>query len=129
MKDWLNSVLARIADGTLLPAAYFRELDCDAVGEARDGDPRFEKNWMKLFSEMEKRWDTTDVDDEIADLVDELREVSFLAAGSATGYHDIASNVSDDLDLVARSRLVGLSDPFLDDLWAAYDRGEYPLPR
>ena len=29
---WLNSVLSRIADGTLLPSAYFRPLDCKLYG-------------------------------------------------------------------------------------------------
>ena len=32
METWLNTVLSRINDGTLLPAAYYRELDCDAAG-------------------------------------------------------------------------------------------------
>jgi hypothetical protein len=36
--------------------------------------------------------------------------------------------VSDDLDLIMRSRLVGLQDPFLDRLWREYEQGEFPAP-
>ena len=52
-------------------------------------------------------------------------------SGRCPERHDnmrIASYVSDDLNLVIRGKLLGLSDDLLDHLWRAYDRGEFPGP-
>jgi predicted membrane-bound mannosyltransferase len=66
---------------------------------------------------------------EIRELVGVIRRESFLAVSRATRQHEIASYVSDDLDLIVRARLVGASSGFIGELWEAYDRGEFPHVR
>ena len=42
--------------------------------------------------------------------------------------HEIASYVSDDLDLIARGEALGLSHPLLAWLWESYEKGQFPVP-
>ena len=128
METWLTSVLGQIADGTLLPAAYYAGLDCDAALDARDRDGEFDRGWMRACDRVEARWDTVAVGPGPRALAEDIRREAFVAVSRATGGHEIASYVSDDLDLIVRGRLVGLADQFLDRLWRDYERGEFPAP-
>lgn len=126
--EGLNSVLSRIADGTLLPAAYFRRLDCDAALDARDSDTAFAAEWAREFERVGKRWAAAAITAEARGAAEDIRKESFLAVSRATRQHEIASYVSDDFDLIVRGRLVGAAGGFLGQLWAVYDRGEFPRP-
>jgi hypothetical protein len=128
VKEWLTAVLARVADGTLLPTEYYSALDCDAAVDARDRGGEFDLAWVSAFNQLERLWKGAEVESELRTLAEDIRHQGFLAVSRATGQHEIASYVSDDLDLIARGRLVGLNDPFLDRLWQDYERGEFPSP-
>ena len=128
MDAWLNSVLARIANGTLLPAAYYNRLDCDAALAVRDSEEAFDAAWTRQFEQVENLWATADVPAAARSLAEDIRRESFLAVSSATGQHEIASYVSDDFDMIVRGRLVGAQDGFIKDLWDVYERGEFPVP-
>jgi hypothetical protein len=128
VKAWLASVLARIRDGTLLPAPYYAGLDCDAAVDARDRDGEFDLAWVRACDQVDRLWQAAQVEPEVRAVAEDIRREGFLAVSRATGQHEIASYVSDDLDLIARGRLVGLRDPFLDRLWYDYERGEFPAP-
>lgn len=128
MDEWLASVRARIADGTLLPAEYYARLDCDTALDARDTDTSFDAAWGRHYAEVDQRWAATAASAEVRALVEDIRRESFLAVSRATGQHEIAGYVSDDLDLIVRGRLVGLKAEFLEKLWSVYERGEFPQP-
>jgi hypothetical protein len=127
VEEWLNSVLARIRDGTLLPEPYYVRLDCDAALKARD-DHEFDAEWVRHLDEIDRLWASAAVTAEARALAEDIRRESFLAVSSASQQHEIASYVSDDFDLIVRSRLVGARARFLDQLWDVYDRGEFPRP-
>jgi hypothetical protein len=126
--DWLNSVSSRIADGTLLPAPHYGQLDCDAALDARDRDAEFDAEWVRQYQEIQRRWATASVTDEARAVADDIPRESFLAVSRATGQHDIASYVSDDFDLIVRARIVGAGSDFLDQLWDVYQQGDFPRP-
>jgi hypothetical protein len=126
--EWLNSVLTRIADGSLLPAAYYGRLDCDAALNARDGDATFEATWAGQAEEVNGRWAEAVVGADARWLAEDIRRESFLAVSLATRQHENASYVSDDFDLIVRGRLLGTADGLLGRLWAVYERGEFPRP-
>lgn len=126
VEEWLNSILRRIAEGSLLPVAYFAELDPDAALDSRDRDEEFDASWVRLYEKIERRWARAAVAENLRLLAEDIRRESFLAVSRATEQHEIASYVSDDFDLVARGRLVGLGDPMLDQLWHAYEDGKFP---
>jgi hypothetical protein len=128
VKEWLATVLARIRDGTLLPAPYYASLDLDAAVDARDRDGEFDLAWVRACNQVDRLWAGAEVEPELRALAEDIRREGFLSVSRATGQHEIASYVSDDLDLLVRGRLVGLSDPFLDRLWYDYERGEFPTP-
>jgi hypothetical protein len=128
LEKWLSSIRSRIADGTLLPVAYYGRLDCDAALDARDSDAGFDSEWVRQFEQVEQRWAAATETLAVRALVEDIRRESFLAVSRATQQHDIASYVSDDLDLIVRGRLVGVDGGFLGRLWAVYERGEFPRP-
>jgi hypothetical protein len=127
VKHWLTTILQRIAEGSLLPPASFAELDCDAALDARDQED-FDSRWVQLSDEIDRRWTTATVPEDLYALAEDIRRESFLAVSRATTQHEIASYVSDDFELIVRGRLLGLTDPLLDELWGAYDEGTFPRP-
>lgn len=126
--EWLKSILSRIADGSLLPASYYRRLDCDAVLDTRDGDAAFVAEWMRQNEEVDRRWADADLSTKARALAEDIRRESFLAVSRATEQHEIASYVSDDFDLIFRGRLIGMPAGLLDQLWSVYETGEFPRP-
>lgn len=128
MEKWLSSILARIATGELLPDDCFGSLDCDAALDARDRDAEFDAEWVRLDNEVSRRWDARAVESSLSTLAEDIRRESFLAVSRATGQHEIAGYVSDDFDLIIRVRLLGITEPLLDQMWGVYERGEFPIP-
>jgi hypothetical protein len=124
----LESILNSITDRALLPPAYYRQLDCDRVLDARDKNKEFEGGWISLSEKIKALWPSADVSATDQQRAEDIRRESFLAVSRATEQHEIASYVSDDFDLIIRGKLLGLREPFLDQLWDAYQRGEFPVP-
>jgi hypothetical protein len=71
--DWLKSVLSRIKDGTLLPAAHYGQLDCDAALDARDRDSEFDTEWVRQSKEIEGRWGVATIAVEAEALAEDTR--------------------------------------------------------
>jgi hypothetical protein len=128
MDAWLNQVLSQIAEGTLLPAEYFRQLDCDAALDARDHDEEFDSGWATEFDSLEQLWKQAPPPADIVALAEDVRRESFLAVSNATQQHEIASYVSDDFDLIVKCRLLGVEIDFVQRLWDSYACGEFPSP-
>jgi hypothetical protein len=128
VEEWLKTTLQRIADGSLLPAAYFGALDLDTALDACDQDKEFETSWNRVRQEIEQRWARSTIGERVRALAEDIRRESFMAVSRATRQHEIASYVSDDFDLIVRGRILGVADPILDQLWQAYDDGRFPRP-
>jgi hypothetical protein len=124
----LEIMLLRIADGSLLPDEYYSELDRDSALDARDADQSFVTAWAATHERVEEAWATSPIATRQQDLAERVRHAAFLAVSRATSQHEIASYVSDDLDLIARGMALGLSDPLLERLWESYERGQFPMP-
>jgi hypothetical protein len=124
----LDAILSRITDGSLLPAGYYAALDRDSALDARDSDRSFTSAWAAAHEQTEAAWASSPIDDRWRDLVERVRREAFLAVSRATSHHEIASYVSDDLDLIARGEALGLSHPLMAWLWESYERGRFPVP-
>jgi hypothetical protein len=127
MELWLRSILSRIRSGELLLADHFSRLDCSAVLNARDHNPAFEANWVRLFNEVRQLASEHEVTEIQRGLVDDIRRESFAVVSHATRQHEIASYVSDDFDLMIRARILGIDDGLLHQMWEVYMRGEFPV--
>lgn len=128
MEGLLNTIVADIASGRLLPPAYYQRLDCDQALDARDSDETFAAEWTRIFKEAKRRWAEADISKEGRTLAEVIRRESFMAVSNATKQHEIASYVSDDLDLIVRGRILGMEYKLLGQLWAKYQSGEFPCP-
>jgi hypothetical protein len=128
VRTWLQSILVRIADRSLLPAASFAYPSQNAALNARDRDNNWESRWTRLYDEIERRWPGANVPEDLRTLAGDIRRESFLAVSRASGQSEIACYVSDDFDLIVRGRLLDVADPLLEQLWDAYERGKFPHP-
>ncbi|HDR9588585.1 hypothetical protein [Burkholderia stabilis] len=101
---------------------FLGDVDCDSALDRRDAGP-FDAQWMAAF-------DATDGDPGAAidtPAVDALREKAFKLAFVASGNAGVAACVSDDIELIARSRLSGCIDGWPERiLWDAYKDGRFP---
>lgn|GEM_PF-1779888 len=109
-----DTIFSRITDGSLLPVGYYSALDRDAALDARDSDRSLTAAWAAVHERIEEAWASSPPDERRRDLVERIRREAFFTVSEATSQHEIASYVSDDLDLVARGEALGLSDPLLE---------------
>ncbi|MBY8609641.1 hypothetical protein K7N18_33000 [Burkholderia arboris] len=101
---------------------FLGDVDGDTVLDRRDAEP-FDTQWMAAF-------DAIDGDPAAAidkPSVDALREKAFRLAFRASGHAGVAACVSDDIELIARSRLSGRPGSWPEHiLWGAYKGGRFP---
>ncbi|MET3824039.1 hypothetical protein ACVK00_006830 [Burkholderia sp. PvR073] len=101
---------------------FLGDVDCDRVLASRDAEP-FDARWMTAFDEVDG--EPGAALDKRA--VDALREKAFRLAFRASGNADIAACVSDDIELIARSRSSGRTDGWPTEvLWDTYRNGRFP---
>ncbi|VWD63438.1 hypothetical protein BLA50215_07711 [Burkholderia lata] len=112
-------------DATLSGPGFFDflgDLDCDQALDCRDAEA-FDAQWMASFDEIDGDPGTA-VD---RPAVDALTEKAFKLAFGASGNAGVAACVSDDIELIARSRLSGCADGWpTRSLWNAYGSGRFP---
>ncbi|RQR27604.1 hypothetical protein DIE23_26255 [Burkholderia sp. Bp9143] len=101
---------------------FLGDVDCDRALASREAEP-FDASWMTAFDEIDgDPWAALD-----KPAVDALREKAFRLAFRASGNADLAACVSDDIELIARSRLSGRIDGWPTHvLWDAYRNGRFP---
>ena len=128
MQAWLTDILQRIHAGELLSTDYYTSLDCDAAVEARENSQEFDVAWMQAFTAVNQSWKDAPLEPKLVQLVDDIRREGFLAVSRATKQHEIASYVSDDLELIIKSKLLGLNNPLVDHLWHDYEHNRFPTP-
>ncbi len=128
METSLQDLLAAINDGRVLTPDVFGNIDYDEILESRDSDGDFDERWNKSLTAVEKEWAERDITQDLEQLVDEIREISFEIANHSTDQHELSSYISDDFDLFARLIVLERHDPFAEMLWEAYENGEIPSP-
>jgi len=128
MDSSLPDLLGAINDGRILTPDVFASIDVNEILEARENDEWFDEEWNRCLAALEQEWSDREVNESVEDMVDEIREQAFEIAGVATDHHEIASHISDDFELFARSIVLETTDPFLESLWESYENGEIPSP-
>jgi predicted DsbA family dithiol-disulfide isomerase len=121
-------IIEQIHGGTLLPARRFADLDCDAILDARDSDPKFEQEWLAAREHLARKWKASRPSRAAKASVEDLRRESFLAVSTATGQHELSSYVSDDFELIGWASAVGELPPVVAWLWESYAAGTIPRP-
>jgi len=129
MIQFIDKVLESIEKGSLLPASYYSTLDIESALNARDNHPTFGLEWSGLFKSIETAWECSAQPELTKAKLYKIRESSFLLVSKATSQSEIASYVSDDLELITKAKLLGVSHHFLEPLWCSYESGTFPYPK
>ena len=112
METSLPELLSALKDGLVLTPEIFGMLDCDEILSSRDDDPDFDKNWNEAYNALDKKFSEQDISPEVDQMIEEIRENSFSVASAGTEEHELASSISDDFELFARSIVLEYSIPF-----------------
>lgn len=120
----IPDLLAWIASGVLLSGG-------GSAGEVEDlldyrDRGEFDSRWQLSFEGLEAERRRQPFDAAQTEVLSRIRELAFREAFSRCASADIAGYVSDDLELIALSRMLGVHDDFVAELWAVYERGELP---
>lgn len=127
MLAFLQQRLAQINQGQLLSASYYAQLNSAALLDARDHDDAFAEAWQLAFDEVEALWQER-TNAGLEALIVEIRKASFLLVGRASTQKEIASYVSDDMELLAKAQALELQSAWLEQLWRAYQDGRFAYP-
>lgn len=127
MKEFLVQRLAQINQGEILSASYYAQLNSAAMLDARDNDDAFALAWQSAFDAVEPAWQAQ-TSAELDALILEIRKASFLLVGRASTQKEIASYVSDDMELLTKAQALQLDLPWLARLWQCYQAGRFPDP-
>jgi hypothetical protein len=107
-KEYLDQLLDRLQNGSLLTEKTFAGLDADRYLDEREQSP-FDEQWMEAF----RRWGQ-DAGTENDNEIDAGREAAFKQTFRHTGNPDLAGYVSDDIGLICSAlKRSGGNDPFI----------------
>ena len=123
--DTIQELINKIQNEKLLSATIFLGCDLDEILDVRDSES-FEKDWLQCFKKIKNKLEKSPLTKPQIDLIDKLREVSFMAVSNATKQHEIASYISDDFELISKAALLGGSFEYAENLLNVYLAGELP---
>lgn len=120
-----NKKLLEIDDYLSIPTNFdfLKLIDTDNALDLRD-EPEFDKQWMDTFNSL-KNYSFTG--DEIK-FIDMLREKAFKLSFKALDNFELSSQISDDIEIIAKSYVVGKSDNWaITHLWNKYKSNCFPI--
>ena len=100
--------------------------DADSALDLRD-DASNEDPWLREHEAVQELLGERPVGPEIMTTIERLAEVAFVRTFEVSDqHHDLAAQVSDDMQLLAEAAAVGYSSPALTKLWDTYAKGTFP---
>lgn len=79
-------------------------------------DESFESEWLENFNDLKK----VRLDDDLVEIINQIREISFKNTFLYTQNPEISSYISDDFELISKSLLLNEDNWILKHLWKAY---------
>lgn len=103
---------------------FLRELNEEEALERRE-EPEFDQHWVAEFERLEKSREQLS-EQELA-AIHSLREQAFKQSYRVMSSPDVSAYISDDLELIAISLLLGETSSWaLQMLKLSYDEGQFP---
>lgn len=101
---------------------FLKAVDVDEALNSRD-EPEFDNCWMNNFNLVKsENFDAPDIAQ-----IDSLREKAFKLSFRALNDSEVASRISDDIELIAKNIIIGKEDSWaVSYLWATYKNGSFP---
>ncbi|MGY5360273.1 hypothetical protein ACXFAT_20975 [Cronobacter dublinensis] len=102
---------------------FLKVLDVDEALDSRD-EPEFDNCWMDNFNLVKsENFDAPDIAQ-----IDSLREKAFKLSFRAVNDSEIASRISDDIEIIAKNLIIGKQDSWaVSYLWTEYKSGKFPV--
>lgn len=109
-----------------LPAAEaLSKNDYDALLTDRDAD-EFAEPWTAAYDASKAPYQKIATEQELKGRIDKMREHVYKRVYKQTQVSDLASYVSDDIDLILRYLLAEMPNEWVNALWLSYKEGNIP---
>jgi hypothetical protein len=126
MNNWSpNQILQRLNSDEFFRQLIDNEEFLNKLLDVRDQD-EFDDAWVKAAEEIQALWDDFVQASDIQSQILAIREQTFRKCFDACNSSDVAGYVSDDFEIIAKSQVLGLDGPLLQQLRVAYDRCTIP---
>ncbi|WP_051289595.1 hypothetical protein [Paenibacillus massiliensis] len=122
----MNELFRQWHNRAITPEYYefLRELNEEEALEGRE-EPEFDQQWVAEFERLEKSREQLS-EQELA-AIHSLREQAFKQSYRVMSSPDVSAYISDDLELIAMSLLLGETSSWaLQTLKLSYDEGQFP---
>lgn len=122
----MNELFRQWHNRAITPEYYefLRELNEEEALEGRK-EPEFDQQWVAEFERLEKSREQLS-EQELA-AIHSLREQAFKQSYRVMSSPDVSAYISDDLELIAMSLLLGETSSWaLQTLKLSYDEGQFP---
>ncbi|WP_025678892.1 hypothetical protein [Paenibacillus massiliensis] len=122
----MNELFRQWHNRAITPEYYefLRELNEEEALERRE-EPEFDQHWVAEFERLEKSREQLS-EQELATIAS-LREQAFKQSYRVMSSPDVSAYISDDLELIAISLLLGETSSWaLQMLKLSYDEGQFP---
>lgn len=101
---------------------FLKSLNADSALNLRD-KPDFDNCWMKEFNSLANE----NIQNDDIEFIDSLREKAFKNSFRVINNSEISSRISDDLELISKSLVVGKENCWsVTYLWSSYKNGIFP---
>lgn len=117
----LDKLKEKIENNEIINMSFITDYDIDELLDMRDDD-EFDSEWMRVYNVLNK----INVGHSEKQIIDSIREKSFLKAYSLSESSDIASCVSDDFELICKACINGYDDKWLNSLIMSYAKNKFP---
>ncbi|OCG61359.1 hypothetical protein A9G41_10890 [Gilliamella sp. Nev5-1] len=102
---------------------FLKALNADQALDLRD-EPEFDNQWVNSFNTLNKK----SFKKEEIELINILREKAFKLSFQLINHFEIASQISDDIEIIAKSFLAQEYNNWaVTHLWSAYKNKKFPV--
>ena len=117
----LEQLRTKINHNEIINEKLFVNCDLDELLDMRDDD-EFDSEWMRIYNVLS----STSITENQKKEIDFIREESFIMAYNLSGSSDIASCISDDIELICKAYILNFSDNWLNSLILSYANRMFP---
>ena len=117
----LDKLKKKIENNQIIQVSFFENNDVDELLDMRD-EMEFDSEWMRVYNFLNEM----SIRECEKNKINDIREKTFLMAYTLSNSSDIASCVSDDLEIICKAYILEYNDDWLNSLIMSYARGEFP---
>ena len=117
----LNNLKEKIKNNDIINKSFFADYDVDELLDMRDDD-EFDSEWMRVYNILNE----INIEDSEKQIIDRIREKSFILVYNLSESSDIASCVSDDFEIICKACISGYDDKWLNSLIMSYVKNKFP---